>query len=118
MSQDYVTIERFDNVLHADLAQIRLEEAGIPVFLDNRTLVWADPLLSNAVGNIRVQVPAEYAERAKELIASIRQKIISALATPKPLEDTGCLSCGAAMPDDADTCPACGWSFVGQDEPN
>ena len=113
MDKPYVTIEQFDNILHAELAQIRLEEAGIPVYLHNRNIVWADPLLSNAVGNIKVQVPEEDRERAMEVIASIREKIVSMFNQPKPLEeDDACLNCGGSMPEDLDTCDQCGWSYT------
>ncbi|MEO0474578.1 MAG: DUF2007 domain-containing protein [Planctomycetota bacterium] len=117
MDQRYVTIEQFDNILHAELAQIRLEEAGIPVYLHNRNIVWADPLLSNAVGNIKVQVPEEDRERAIEVIASIREKIVAMFNQPKPIEaDDSCLNCGAPMPEHLDTCEQCGWSYLDNGE--
>ena len=116
MSMGYITIERYDNVLHADLAKIRLEEAGIPVYLHNRNIVWVDPLLSNAVGSIKVQVPAEHVERATELIFSIRENIRSSLDQQVPLDDDGCLNCGESMPEEEDTCVQCGWSYAGDGE--
>ncbi|MBX2850736.1 MAG: DUF2007 domain-containing protein [Phycisphaeraceae bacterium] len=116
MDKPYVTIEQFDNILHAELAQIRLEEAGIPVYLHNRNIVWADPLLSNAVGNIKVQVPAEDRDRAVEVIASIREKIVAMFNQPKPIEeDDAYLNCGESMPEDLDTCGHCGWSYADDD---
>lgn len=115
MGEGYVTIERYDNPLHADLAQIRLEEEGIAVYLHNRNIVWADPLLSNAVGSIQVQVPAEDADRALELIASIREKIRSSLDKPEPMDDDACLNCGEPMPDEADSCAQCGWSYMAEE---
>ena len=118
MSGGYVTIERYDNILHAEIAQIRLEEAGIPVYLHNRNIVWVDPFLSNAVGNIKVQVPAEYEQEARELIESIREKIRLTLDNHEPLQDEGCLNCGEPMPEDVDTCAKCGWSYADTDEPD
>ncbi|MFK7788170.1 MAG: DUF2007 domain-containing protein [Phycisphaeraceae bacterium] len=118
MSAGYVTIEQFDNILHAELAQIRLEEAGIPVYLHNRNIVWADPLLAGAVGNIKVQVPIEDREQAIELIASIREKIVAMFNEGKPIHDEdACLNCGESMPEEIDTCSSCGWSYADQETP-
>jgi hypothetical protein len=87
------------------------------VYLHNRNIVWADPLLSNAVGNIKVQVPAEDRERAIKLIASLRERIVSMLDQPKPIEDDdACLNCGVSMPEDLDTCVDCGWSYANEDD--
>lgn len=116
MDKPYVTIEQFDNILHAELAQIRLEEAGIPVYLHNRNIVSVDPFLSNAVGNIKVQVPAEDREQAIEVIASIRKTIVEMFNQPKPIEeDDACLNCGELMPEELDTCEVCGWSYANDD---
>lgn len=117
MSEQYVTIERYDNAWHADLAQMRLEEAGIPVYLHNRNIVLFDAFLSNAVGSIKVQVPAEYADEAYELIASIREKIQYITDKPRPMDEDTCLNCGEPMAEDIDTCDKCGWSYAEQDPP-
>ena len=56
----------------AHIAAGLLESEGIPVFLlgiNHASMNW---LIANALGGIQVQVPAKYAERAKQILADDR----------------------------------------------
>jgi len=113
MSQSLVTIGLYNNPHQADMAKLHLELADIPVFLDNRFIVEMDWFLSNAVGNIRLQVPADQVDRARELLADLGLQ--TAHLAAKPDADL-CLNCGADMPSGESNCPACGWTFDDADD--
>lgn len=106
MPTDIITIKTYSNPHFADLAKLSLEQAGIPAFFDNRFIVEANWFLSNAVGEIRLQVPSDRAAEARELL---RELDCSAVA--KGSDPNACLACGGHFPEDADKCPHCGWSF-------
>jgi Putative prokaryotic signal transducing protein len=63
-----ITVERFRDLPEALLAKGKLESAGIPCFLADTELVRTDWLLSNLIGNMRLQVRAEDAEEAVALL--------------------------------------------------
>jgi hypothetical protein len=65
---DLITIDRFRDLPEALLAKGKLESAGIPCFLADTELVRTDWLLSNLIGNMRLQVRAEDAEEAVALL--------------------------------------------------
>jgi hypothetical protein len=65
---DLITIERFRDLPEALLAKGKLESAGIDCFLADTELVRTDWLLSNLIGNMRLQVRAEDAEEAVSLL--------------------------------------------------
>ncbi|HKC59812.1 MAG TPA: DUF2007 domain-containing protein [Myxococcales bacterium] len=52
----------------AEMARGLLESNGIQALLRDEGLVGVHPLLSNAVGGVKVVVPAEDAERAREIL--------------------------------------------------
>jgi len=55
------------------VASTALEAEGIGAFLLDDKLIAINPLLSNAVGGVKVAVPAEQAERAREILAEEEQ---------------------------------------------
>lgn len=113
MSDRLVTIDLTDNPHAADLAKLVLEQAGIDAYLDNRNVVEMDWLLSNAIGNIRVQVREADAERAKALLAEHRElrKQWNQAQSEYEGEGMACLACGETIAPEQDTCAACGWSY-------
>jgi hypothetical protein len=65
---ELITIERFRDLPEALLAKGKLESAGIHCFLADSELVRTDWLWSNAIGNMRLQVRAEDAKEAVEIL--------------------------------------------------
>ena len=63
-----VIIGAYSNPLEAHLAKGRLEAEGIPASLAHEHHVWANWVYSQAPGGVKVQVPAEYAERAARVL--------------------------------------------------
>lgn len=68
MTRELVTIERFRDLPQALLAKGKLESAGIRCFLADTELLRTDWLLSNLIGNMRLQVRKEDAEDAVALL--------------------------------------------------
>ena len=89
-SQDsnWTTVDRFFHPTEAHIAAGKLESEGIPVFLLGINHAAANWLLSNALGGIRLQVPASHVDDARQLLAQI--------ATPTDKGEHQCLECGGS----------------------
>jgi hypothetical protein len=71
----WTTVDRFFHPTDAHIAAGKLESEGIPVFLLGINHASANWLLSNALGGIRLQVPAGHVDDARRLLAQIAQPI-------------------------------------------
>lgn len=67
-NMDFVLLRSFDNYVDAHIALGRLEEEGIRAWLKDENTVTIDPILTNAVGGIKLMVPAVQAERAAAIL--------------------------------------------------
>ena len=70
MHEDLVTVATFSNPAQAELAQQRLEQAGIPAHLKGAAATGAFVGLGGSFSTIKLQVREEDLERARELLAS------------------------------------------------
>ena len=68
---NWTTVERYFHPTEAHIAAGKLESEGIPVYLLGINHASANWLYSNALGGIRLQVPADYVEAAKQLLSGI-----------------------------------------------
>lgn len=68
MDSNNVIVARFDTMPEAHIAMGRLEVEGIDAWLADEHLVQTDWLYSIAVGGIKLQVRAEHAQRALEIL--------------------------------------------------
>lgn len=68
MPEALVTIERFRDLPTALLAKGKLMSAGVQCYLADAELVRFDWLLSNAIGNMRLQVKPEDVEEALSIL--------------------------------------------------
>jgi hypothetical protein len=68
MPRDFVTIYTFSYPHQAMVIVSRLEAEQIPHRLLDALTVQSDPLLSNAIGGVKLQVEAAYIEEAKEIL--------------------------------------------------
>lgn len=83
---DYQLLRAYDNYISASIILARLDEEGVACYLKDEYTVTIDPILSNAVGGIKLMVaPADF-DRAKELLDGFDQQY-RASAT--------CLKCGS-----------------------
>jgi hypothetical protein len=67
-----VTIERCTNPIEAHILAGRLEVEGVRAFVANEHHIWANWFLSNALQGVKVQVTAEQAAEAAEILVRLR----------------------------------------------
>lgn len=92
---DFVTIGRFANPVEANIAKGKLEDAEIPVFLQDEMTVGMQWSLSNAVGGIKLQILEEDYDRAVELLKDDEDIEFSgnSAAPPAPKSKNACPQC-------------------------
>ena len=104
-----VTVQRCWTAADAEFTRGLLLAEGIPAVLADKHMNTVDPLSSPALGWIRVEVPPDFLEAARTLLA----------ARTHPKSDTdedACPACGKPLPESDSACAACGWSLPGDDE--
>lgn len=69
----FIVIRTFDNYLLANMLMGRLEAENIRCHLKDENTVLSDPLLSVAIGGIKLMVHTSQVERALEIIESVEQ---------------------------------------------
>jgi len=74
---ELVTIARYSMPYEAHLAKARLEAEGIPVFIADEHLLSINWLYTPAVGGIKVQVPEDWVEAARDILTTDHQDEIA-----------------------------------------
>jgi hypothetical protein len=69
----YVLLQSYDNYIDAHIAKGRLEEELINCYLQDENSVTINPFLSNAIGGIKLMVAEVQAERAREILTSLKK---------------------------------------------
>ncbi len=64
----FVLLATFDNYIPAHIALGKLKDEFINCYLQDEYTVTIDPLLSNAIGGIKLMVAESQAERALEIL--------------------------------------------------
>lgn len=64
----FILLTTFDNYIEAHIAMGRLKEEFINCYLKDEYTVTIDPLLSNAIGGIKLMVAETQVERAVEVL--------------------------------------------------
>ena len=80
---EMVTLKTFDQYFSANILRSKLESEGILCLLKDENTVTIDPLLSNAIGGIKLQVPEADWLRARSLLASYDDEARKSLTCPK-----------------------------------
>ena len=80
---DYVLLRAFDNYINASMILARLDEEGITCYLKDEYTVTIDPILSNAVGGIKLMVHPGDFEEASQLLAGFDKDYRNSLRCPK-----------------------------------
>ncbi|MEI2415299.1 DUF2007 domain-containing protein [Orrella sp. JC864] len=70
-SDRYRTIARYDHVLQAHLAAGRLQSEGIDAVVADEHYVSVNWLMANALGGVKIRVPAEQADAALAVLAQL-----------------------------------------------
>jgi len=73
MKETFKTIARFEYSSEAQIIKGRLESDGIKVFLSDNLTIDTDPLISNAIGGVKLKVLSEDAQKAKEILRTIEK---------------------------------------------
>ena len=78
----FVAIRSYDNYIPANLVLQRLEEEGIRAWLQDEHTVTIDPILSNAIGGIKLMVYHEQVSRAQALLQEMELEYKQAAKCP------------------------------------
>ncbi|AUP79175.1 putative signal transducing protein [Flavivirga eckloniae] len=73
MSDTFKTIARFQYSSEAQIIKGRLEAEGIQVFLSDHITIDTDPLVSNAIGGVKLKVLSRQALKAQHILNSIEK---------------------------------------------
>jgi len=80
---DLVTIQTFDNYFNANIQLTRLRSAGIECYLKDEYTVTIDPLLSNAIGGIKLLVRKNQERNVRKLLREMNTESDSKLLCPQ-----------------------------------
>lgn len=73
MNETFKTIARFQYSTEAQIIKGRLEAEGIQVFLSDNLTIDTDPLVSNAIGGVKLKVLSRQALEAQHILESINR---------------------------------------------
>lgn len=71
MAETFITVAKFQYSIEAQIIKGRLEAEGIQVFLSDHLTIDTDPLVSNAIGGVKLKVLARDTLRAKHILGTI-----------------------------------------------
>jgi predicted RNA-binding Zn-ribbon protein involved in translation (DUF1610 family) len=80
---NFIVAQVYTNYIDANIIMGRLEEEGINCWLKDENTVTIDPILTNAVGGIKLMVPESQADRAFDLLRQFRTEQQSHLKCPR-----------------------------------
>jgi DNA-directed RNA polymerase subunit RPC12/RpoP len=80
---NFVLLQSYDNYVSAHIAMGRLEEDGINCWLKDENTVTIDPILSNAIGGIKLMVESTQAERAAGILKEIELQHKATIICPR-----------------------------------
>lgn len=70
-----ITLRTFEYPLEITLLKSMLEDVGIPVFVKDEFTILMNPLYSNAIGGIKLQVLEENLEKAIEVLKDFESEL-------------------------------------------
>lgn len=82
MEQEFHILGTFEFPADVQIIKGRLEAEGIPVFLRDETTINSDPLISSAIGGVKLQVYSSDRERAKKIYDEVRNYATDAEGRP------------------------------------
>jgi predicted RNA-binding Zn-ribbon protein involved in translation (DUF1610 family) len=80
---EMVTVKTFDNYFSANILLSRLQEAGIHCFLKDEYTVTIDPILSNAIGGIKLVVNKNDVELVQSILKELDEEYVKSIACPR-----------------------------------
>jgi hypothetical protein len=116
MEAKLVNFCTYSSAIQAEVVKLALAAEGIESFVGDANIVSAEWLAGAAFGGVKLKIAEADVPAAMALL-----KAKPSLANPSAARQTDgvprCLSCDAPMPEEADACPACGWSYLDGAEP-
>jgi hypothetical protein len=119
--EQLMVVRTFPFMAEAEAVMAFLEAGGLTVTLAGGKEASLDPLLGTPNASVALLVPQSQGEQAFALLeqwdAQQAKRAEEEMAEEEADEEsavTTCLSCGTAIPEDSDRCPACGWSYGGE----
>lgn len=85
------TVATFSFPYEAHIARARLQAEGVPAFVADENTINMQWLYSDALGGVRVQVPAEHLTKAREILA---HDYSADLEAEQGADNTRCPACG------------------------
>ena len=79
---DMVVLQTFDNYFNANIQLTRLRSSGIECYLKDEYTVTIDPLLSNAIGGIKLMVRKSEEQKIRRLLREMNTLSESMLLCP------------------------------------
>jgi len=73
MNETFKTIAKFQYSSEAQIIKGRLEADGIQVYLSDNLTIDTDPLISNAIGGVKLKVLTIQSEEAENILKSIQK---------------------------------------------
>lgn len=82
METKFYHLASFEYVADVQIVKGKLESEGIPVFLKDENTLNSDPLISNAIGGVKLQVYSRDKQRAIAIYDEIRAYAIDDFGNP------------------------------------
>jgi hypothetical protein len=79
---DYVELRSFDNYIEANIVLNMLQHSHVNCHLKDENIITIDPLLSPALGGMKLMVHHVHAERAWELMERAEHEYLKTIACP------------------------------------
>ena len=80
---EMVTLQTFDNYFNANIQMTRLRAAGVECYLKDEYTVTIDPLLSNAIGGIKLLIRKSEEHSVRKLLREMNEEADSKLLCPQ-----------------------------------
>ncbi|UEG48888.1 DUF2007 domain-containing protein [Ferruginibacter lapsinanis] len=80
---DLVTVKTFDNYFLANISLTKLEDAGFECYLKDEFTVTIDPILTNAIGGIKLVVKETDKEEVLKLLQQFDQEYLQSVKCPQ-----------------------------------
>jgi hypothetical protein len=80
---NFVQVRSFDNYINANLQLSMLQDEGIQCYLKDEYTITIDPLLSPAIGGMKLMVYESQWQRAMELIEAADKKYLHTFSCPR-----------------------------------
>lgn len=79
---EFIELRSFDNYMEANIVLSMLQTQNINCHLKDEHIVTIDPLLSPAIGGMKLMVHYAHAERAWDLLEQAEDKYLKSIACP------------------------------------